>query len=66
MFYSRAMEYRINRIHERALSLIYPNQNQLTLKDYLEKKTVSIEVQNSRVTKSNYEIELRKMTSHFE
>ena len=25
-----------------------------------------IEVQNSRVTKSSYETELRKMTSHFE
>ena len=38
MFYSRAMEHRINRIHERTLRLIYPNQHQLTFKELLEKK----------------------------
>ena len=32
------MEYKINRVHERALRLIYPNQNQLTFKELLEKK----------------------------
>ena len=43
MFHSRAMEYRINRIHERSLRRIYPNQHQLTLKELLEKnKSVSI------------------------
>ena len=47
MFHSRAMEHRINRIHERALSLIYPNQHQLTFKELLEKnKTVSIHQRN--------------------
>ena len=38
MFHSRAMEHRINRIHERILTLIYPNQHQLTFKELLEKK----------------------------
>ena len=38
MFHSRAMEHRINRIHERTLRLIYPNQHQLTFKELLEKK----------------------------
>ena len=37
MFHNRAMEHRINRIHERALRRIYLNQNQLTLKELLEK-----------------------------
>ena len=37
------MEHRINRIHERTLRLIYPNQYQLTFKKLLQKnKTVSI------------------------
>ena len=38
MFHSRAMEHRTNRIHERTLRLIYPNQHQLTFKELLEKK----------------------------
>ena len=43
MFHSRAMEHSINRIHERTLRRIYPNQHQLTFKELLEKsKTVSI------------------------
>ena len=47
MFHSRAMEHRINRIHERTLRLIYPNQHQLTFKELLEKnKTVSIHQRN--------------------
>ena len=47
MFHNRAMEHRINRIHERALRRIYPNQNQLTLKELLEKnKAVSIHQRN--------------------
>ena len=33
---------------------------------FCETFTVIIEVRNSRVTKSSYETELRKMTSHFE
>ena len=32
MFHSRVMEHIINVIHERALRLVYPNQNQLTFK----------------------------------
>ena len=39
MFHSRAMEHRTNRIHERTLRLIYPNQHQPTFKELLEKKT---------------------------
>ena len=47
MFHSQAMEHRINRIHERTLRLIYPNQHQLTFKELLEKnKTVSIHHRN--------------------
>ena len=47
MFHSWAMEHRINRIHERTLRLIYPNQHQLTFKELLEKnKTVSIHQRN--------------------
>ena len=47
MFRSRAMEHRINRIHERTLRFIYPNQHQLTFKELLEKnKTVSIHQRN--------------------
>ena len=47
MFHSRAMEHRINRIHERTLRLIYPNQHQLIFKELLEKnKTVSIYQRN--------------------
>ena len=41
------MERRINRIHERTLRLIYPNQHQLTFKGLLEKtKTVSTHQRN--------------------
>ena len=47
MFHSRAVEHRINRIYERTLGLIYPNQYQLTFKELLEKnKTVSIHQRN--------------------
>ena len=47
MFHSRAMEHRINSIHERTLRLIYPNQHQLTFKELLEKKkTVSTHQRN--------------------
>ena len=47
MFHSRAMKHRINRIHEKTLRLIYPNQHQLTFKELLEKnKTVSIHQRN--------------------
>ena len=41
------MEHRINRIHERTLRLIYPNEHQLTFKELLEKnKTISIHQRN--------------------
>ena len=44
------MEHRINRIHERTLRLIYPNQHQLTFKELLEKnKTVSIHQRNLQI-----------------
>ena len=46
MFHSRAMEHRINRIHERTLWLIYPNQHQLTFKLLEKNKTVSIHQRN--------------------
>ena len=47
MFHNRAKKHRINRIHERTLRLIYPNQHQLTFKELLEKnKTVSMDQRN--------------------
>ena len=47
MFHSRAMEHRINRIHERTLRPIYSNHHQLTFKELSEKnKTVSTHQRN--------------------
>ena len=41
------MEHRINRIHERNLRIIHPNQHQLTFKELLEKnKTITIHKRN--------------------
>ena len=43
MFHSRRMEHRINKIHGRALHLIFPSNSKLTFKEILDKnKTVSI------------------------
>ena len=43
MFHSRKTEYRINKIHERALRFIYPSDSKLTLKVLLHKnKTAGI------------------------
>ena len=50
MFHSWRMEHRINRIHERALRLIYPSDSKLTFKELLDKnKTVSILKNNLQV-----------------
>ena len=50
MFHTRRMEHRINKIHERALRLIYPSDSKLTFKELLEKnKTVSIHQKNLQV-----------------
>ena len=38
MFPSRAMEHKINKIHERTLRLIYLNLDQLIFKELLEKE----------------------------
>ena len=47
MLHSRKMEHSINRIHERALHLIYPSDSKLTSKELLNKnKTVSIHQKN--------------------
>ena len=44
------MEHRINKIHERALRLIYPSDSKLTFKELLDKnKTVSIHQKNLQV-----------------
>ena len=44
------MEHLINKIHERALRLIYPSDSKLTFKELLEKnKTVSIHQENLQV-----------------
>ena len=49
MFHSRRMEHRINKIHERALRLIYPSDSKLTFKELLKKQTVSIHQKNLEV-----------------
>ena len=47
MFHSRAMEYRIRRTQEKTFRLIYPNQNQLTFKELVEKnKSINIHQRN--------------------
>ena len=44
------MEHRINKIHERALRLIYPSDSKLTFKELLDKnKTVTIRQKNLQV-----------------
>ena len=37
MFHCRKIEHRINKIHERALCLIYPSNSKLTFKELLDK-----------------------------
>ena len=50
MFHSQKMEHSINKIHERALRLIYPSYSKLTFKELLDKnKTVSIHQKNLQV-----------------
>ena len=50
MFHSRRMEQRINKIHERALRLIYPSDSTLTFKELLDKnRTVSNHQRNLQV-----------------
>ena len=46
-FHSRRMEHRINKIHERALRLIYPSYSKLTFEELLDKnETASIHQKN--------------------
>ena len=53
MFRSRRMEHSINKIHERALHLIYPSDSKLTFKELLDKnKAVSIHQKNLQVLKT--------------
>ena len=64
MFRSRAIEHRINRIHDRTLRLIYPNQHQLTFKELLEKsKTVSIRQRNLQTLATEIYKAKNKITS---
>ena len=50
MFHSRRIEHRVNKIHEKALCLIYPSDSKLTFKELLDKKqTVSIHQKNLQV-----------------
>ena len=50
MFHSWKTEYRINKIHERALRFIYPSDSKLTFKVLLHKnKTASIHQKNLQV-----------------
>ena len=44
------MELRINRIHERTLTLTYSNKNELTFKEILDKnKTINIHQRNLQI-----------------
>ena len=80
MFHSRAMEHRINRIHERTLRLIYPNKHQLqnlqilATEIYKAKNKISPEVVNSlfEFTNQNYNLRntsilkwRRHLTGHY-
>ena len=64
MFHSRAIEQRINRIHERTLRLIYPNKHQLqnlqilATEIFKAKNKISPEVVNSlfEFTNQNYNL----------
>ena len=50
MFHSRKMEQSINKIHKRALRLIYPSNSKLTFKELLDQnKIVSIHQENIQV-----------------
>ena len=50
MFHSRTMEHRINRIHERALRLVYDQSHELTFDQLLVKdNSVSIHQKNLQV-----------------
>ena len=50
MFHIRRMEHRVNKIHDRALRLIYPSNLKLTFKELLDKnKTVRIHQKNLQV-----------------
>ena len=52
MFHSRRMEHRINKIHERALRLIYPSDSKLTFKELLDKKQT--EHSSKKLTSTNH------------
>ena len=66
------MEHKINRIHERALRLVYPNQHRLTFKEHLEKnETVSIHQRNlhtlaTEIYKAKNKISPKVVNSLFE
>ena len=51
MLHSQRIEHRINKIHERALCLIYPSDSKLTFEESLDKNgTVSIVQRNLQVS----------------
>ena len=51
MLHSQRIEHRINKIHERALCLIYPSDSKLTFEESLDKnRTVSIVKRNLQVS----------------
>ena len=66
------MQHRENRINERTLRLIYPNQHQLTFKELLEKsKTVRIHQRNlqtleTEICKAKNKISPEVVTLSFE
>ena len=67
------MEHRINRTHERTLSLIYPNQHQLTFKELLGKKNKiasthqrNLQTLATEIYKTKYKVSPEIVNSLFE
>ena len=73
MFHSRTLNNRINKIHERALRLVYKNETFLSFHDLLKRdKSVSIHQKNLQIpeiqtykTKNDLGPKIMKDTCHF-
>ena len=73
MFHSRTLNNRVNKIHERALKLVYKNETFLSFDDLLKRdRSVSIHQKNLQIlateiykTKNDLEPKVMKDTFHF-
>ena len=66
MFHSRAMEHRTNRIHERTLRLIYPNQHQVPFKELLKKPGPLAYTRKNETCKAKHKISPEVVNSLYE